>query len=202
MHARGYIVASDGNVSVRVGEGRLLVTPSGARKGFMSPEELVVCDLDGRPVRGELHRPSAEIAMHVAVYGERPDVGAVVHAHPPCAVAHTIAGLSLAAPLMPETLCALGEIVMLRYTTPTTHEVPEALRRPIRTAVAVMMERHGSITVGRTLSEAYDRLEILENAARVSMMARVLALGGPATPLDSEQLRGLSVYLGCGTMGA
>ncbi len=198
MHARGYIVASDGNVSVRVGENRILVTPSGARKGFLDPQELVVCDLSGRPVRGESARASAEIAMHVVVYAERPDVTAVVHAHPPCAVAHTIAGLSLAAPLMPETLCALGEIVTLRYTTPTTQEVPEALREPIRTAVALLMERHGSITVGKTLAEAYDRLEILENSARVSMMARVLSLGGQASPLNENQLSSLALFLGCG----
>src|SRR5262249_13855404 len=153
MHARGYIVANDGNVSVRIGESKMLVTPSGARKGFMRADEMVLCDLEGRALRGEKRRPSSQIEMHVAVYGERPDVNAVVHAHPPCAIAHTIAKVSLAAPLMPEAFCALGEVVTIGYTTPTTQQVPDALRGEIQGRTALMMERHGSITVGRTLAE-------------------------------------------------
>src|SRR5687767_5714783 len=177
MHQRGYIASRDGNVSVRIGERRLLVTPSGARKGFLKPEEMVVCDLEGRPVSGERARPSSELMMHTAIYAIRPDVRAVVHAHPPAAIAHTIAGVSLAEPLMPEVFCELGEILTLPYTTPTTIEVPEALKEPMRNHVAVIMERHGSITVGETLAQAYDRLEVLEHTARISLMANALAPG-------------------------
>jgi L-fuculose-phosphate aldolase len=198
MHARGYIVAGDGNVSVRIGEHRMLVTPSGARKGFMKASEMVICDLEGRPVPGEARRPSSEIEMHVAVYAERPDVNAVVHAHPPCAIAHTIAKVSLGAPLMPEAYCALGEVVTIPYTTPTTHQVPAALRAPIRCAVALIMERHGSITVGTTLDQAYDRLEILEHTARISMFSRLLAPGQRISGLDERQLEELKAFLGCG----
>ena len=197
MHQRGYIAAGDGNVSVRIGERRMLVTPSGARKGFMEPRDMVLCDLEGRPVSGESGRPSSETMMHTLIYAERPDVNAVVHAHPPCAIAHTIAGVGLDAPLMPEVFCELGEIVTVPYTTPTTREVPDALREHVRCKVALIMERHGSITMGETLWKAYDRLEVLEHTARISLMANTLA-PGRVRGMDPEQLEKLRVFLGCG----
>ena len=197
MYHRGYIVSGDGNVSVRIGSTRMLITPSGSRKGFLQPADMVLCDLSGHPVRGERLRPSSEIAMHVAVYEERPDAMAVVHAHPPCAIAHTIAGASLAEPLMPEAYCALGEVITIPYTTPTTQQVPDALREPLRTHHALLMERHGSITFGRTLAEAYDRLEVLEHTAKISLMARVMS-SAPVRGLDERQLGELRMFLGCG----
>lgn len=197
MHERGFIAARDGNVSVRIGDYRLLVTPSGARKGFLRPEDLVLCDLGGEPIPGETGRPSSELRMHTAIYAERSDVSAIVHAHPPAAIAHTIVGISLASPLLPEVYCDLGEILTIPYTTPTTEEVPEALRGPMRVHTAVLMERHGSITVGETLARAYDRLEVLEHAARISLMAHALA-PGRVEGLDPEQLTKLRVFLGCG----
>lgn len=195
MHERGLLAARDGNVSVRIGDRRLLVTPSGARKGFLAPGDMVLCDLDGQPVRGERGRPSSEMAMHVAVYKNRPDVNAVVHAHPPYAVAHTVAQISLAEPLMPEVYCELGEILTLPYTTPGTHEVPSALEAPIRDHEVLLLERHGSLTVGPTLSRAYDRLEILEHTARISMLARAMA-PGQVTGMNREQLAALSLICG------
>lgn len=197
MHQRGYIAAGDGNVSVRIGDRRILVTPSGARKGFLSPKDMVLCDLDGAPVRGEKGRPSSETMMHTLIYRERPEINAVVHAHPPCAIAHTIAGVGLDSPLMPEVYCELGEIVTIPYTTPTTTEVPDKLREYLSCRVALIMERHGSITMGDTLAKAYDRLEVLEHTARISMMANSLAPGG-VKGLDGEQLQKLRVFLGCG----
>ncbi|MCC7384023.1 MAG: class II aldolase/adducin family protein [Deltaproteobacteria bacterium] len=197
MHARGYIVAGDGNVSTRVGRDKLLITPSGGRKGYLSPDAMVLCDLAGQPLRGERGRPSAEIAMHVAVYQARPEVTAVVHAHPPIAVAHTIAGVSLAEPLMPEAYCALGEVITVPYTIPTTGEVPRAIAHVLRDHHAMLLERHGSLTFGRTLAEAYDRLEVLEHTARIALLARVLA-PGQVRGLSAEQLAGLQIYLGCG----
>ncbi len=197
MHRRGYIAARDGNVSVRIGERRILVTPSGARKGFMKPEDMVLCDLDGAPVKGERGRPSSETMMHTLIYAHRPEVNAVVHAHPPCAIAHTIAGVGLDQPLMPEVFCELGEIVTIPYTTPTTREVPDALREHLSCRVALIMARHGSITLGDTLAQAYDRLEILEHTARISMMAHSLA-PDRVRGLDASQLEKLRTFLGCG----
>lgn len=197
MHQRQLIAAGDGNVSVRVGERRMLVTPSGARKGFLRPDELVLCDMEGRPLQGESGRPSSELAMHTAIYAVRSDVRAVVHAHPPCAIAHTVAGITLSEPLMPEVFCELGEIVTLPYTTPTTDEVPRAVREAIVGRVALIMERHGSITVGPTLAKAYDRLEVLEHTARISLMAHTLA-PGRVRGLDAQQIEKLRLFLGCG----
>jgi L-fuculose-phosphate aldolase len=198
MYERGFIVAGDGNVSVRVGERAMLVTPSGARKGFMSPDQMVLCDLDGTPRRGERGRASSEIAMHVVAYAQRPDVRAIVHAHPPCAIAHTIAGVELREPLMPEAYCALGRVPTLGYTTPTTLEVPEAVAAPVREHDVLMLARHGSLTLGRSLDEAYDRLEILEHTARISLMARSLAASGSVDALDPGRLLALGVIPGCG----
>lgn len=197
MHQRGYIASRDGNVSCRIGDSRILVTPSGSRKGFLEGSDMVLCDLEGAPVRGENGRPSTEVMMHVAVYRERDDVNAVVHAHPPYAIAHTVAGCTLSLALMPEVFCELGEIVTIPYTTPGTEEVPERLRGPIQNHCALVMERHGSITVGRSLSQAYDRLETLEHTAKISLFANVLA-PGRVTGLPSEQLDKLRAFFGCG----
>ena len=114
MHARGYVSAMDGNVSARMGGGRLLATPAGKAKGFLAPEDLVVVDLQGQPVRSG-GRPSSEIKLHVAAYRARPDVSAVVHAHPPAAVAHSIAGISLAECILPETVLTLGSAITAHY---------------------------------------------------------------------------------------
>lgn len=197
MHQRGLIAAGDGNVSCRIGERRILVTPSGARKGFLKPEDLVLTDLEGQPLRGERGRPSSELLMHTAIYRVRSDVRGVVHAHPPTAIAHTIAGVTLGKPLMPEVVCELGEIATVPYTTPTTDEVPRAIETMIQGRVALVMERHGSITVGPTLAKAYDRLEILEHTAKISLMAHALA-PGRVEGLDPVQLDKLRVFLGCG----
>jgi L-fuculose-phosphate aldolase len=198
MYQRGYIVAADGNVSVRIGGERMLVTASGGRKGHLTPDSLVLCDLEGRPLRGEPRRPSSEIAMHVEVYRQRPDANAVVHAHPPCAIAHTIAGVSLAEPLMPEAFCALGEVLTIPYTTPTTDQVPAAIRGALAAHQVLLLERHGSICLGRTLAEAYDRLEVLEHTARISMFARVLSPSGRIAGLDAGAREELRIFLGCG----
>lgn len=195
MHQRGLLAARDGNVSVRVGERRLLLTPSGARKGFMAPGDMVLCDLEGKPVRGERGRPSSEAAMHVIVYRQRPDVNAIVHAHPPFAVAHTLAGISLSEPLMPEVYCELGEILTIPYTTPGTDEVPYALAEPILNHDVLLLERHGSLCVGPTLNRAYDRLEILEHAARISTIARAMA-PERVSGLSREQLASLALVCG------
>ncbi len=198
MHQRGYIAAGDGNVSVRIGENKLLVTPSGARKGFLKPEDLVLCTLDGTPLKGEKRRPSSELAMHVQVYSLRPEVGAVVHAHPPVAIAHTVVGIGLPA-LLPEVFCELGEIVVVPYSTPTTEEVPRALAGPLAAGrVALIMERHGSITLGATLAKAYDRLEVLEHTARISLYAH--SLSPRVEPMGAPQLDKLRQFLGCGLM--
>jgi L-fuculose-phosphate aldolase len=174
---RGYVAATDGNLSVRLGADRLLVTPSGQSKGFMSHDELVVVRLDGEPVasyRGRGQRPSSEILMHVEAYRQRPDVNAVIHAHPPLAIAFSIAGMSLARCVIPEVIVTLGGIPTTEYATPGTLEVPESIGQAVREYDAIIMAHHGSLTVGQTLWEAYLRLEKVEHTAHITLAAQQL----------------------------
>ena len=124
MHGRGLISGGEGNVSIRLGPSRILVTPSGTNKGFLNPADLLVMDPSGNPVKGR-GKPSSESRMHLAAYRVRPDCGAVVHAHTPTAVAFTIAGLSLAQCVVPESVLAFGEIRTAPYATPTTRELAD-----------------------------------------------------------------------------
>lgn len=183
LYQKGLIAAGDGNVSMRLGEDRVLVTPTGFNKGLIRPEDLTVTDLHGRRLKGT-HDPSSEFAMHELCYAERPDVTAVVHAHPPITVALALAGVSLAQCVLSETCLVLGPILTAPYSTPTTSEVPEVLRPYVRQANAVVMDRHGALTVGRTLDEAYNRMEAMEHAAVITHAARAL---GPITPLAPQQ---------------
>lgn len=187
MHQRQYIAAWDGNVSVKLNPQRVMITPSGFNKGFITADDLIVTDMSGKAVRGE-RRPSSEVFLHLKVYEQRPDVAAVVHAHPPTAVALTIAGVSMAEPVLPEVVLLLGGIPTAEYATPSTLEGPEALADPIAEHDAVMLERHGSVTVGRDLIEAYNRLEKLEHTAKVILAA--LQAGG-CREMDADQIKRL-----------
>jgi L-fuculose-phosphate aldolase len=188
---RGFVAATDGNLSVRLGTDRLLVTSSGVSKGFLSPEELVVIDLDGEPVpsyRGQGQRPSSEILMHLEVYRQRPDVNAVIHAHPPIATAFSIAGVSLARCVLPEVVITLGGIPTTEYATPGTSDVPGSIRQAVRDHDALILDHHGSLTVGQTLWEAYLRLEKVEHAAQITLAAHQLGRVNALTPQAVQKL--------------
>ena len=187
MHQRGLIAGADGNVSAQLSNGDILVTPAGGRKGFLRPEDIVRCAASSGEPRDPAQRPSSELAMHLAIYSVRPEVGAVVHAHPPCALAHTVLDRPLA-PLMPEVYCELGDIAMVPYTRPGSEAVPRAVASMIGERVALLMSRHGSVTLGRTVLKAYDRLEVLEHAARISMMAQTMAKRDEVRGLDPNEL--------------
>lgn len=195
MYERGYIAGTDGNVSVRLGASRILATPSGAPKGAMEPDALVVTDLDGRLVAGT-GRPSSELRVHLAAYRARPDVHAVVHAHPQAAVAHTIAGLSLGETVIPETVFTLGRIADAEYETPGTDDLAERMAATLRCHDAILMERHGSVTLGADVFEAYYRLESLEHTARILYMARTLGHVEPLPQGEVERLYGLAEKAG------
>ncbi len=191
MWERGYVASTDGNLSVRLGAERLLTTPSGLSKGFLSADSLVVIDLSGKPIpsyRGRGERPSSEVLMHLEVYRQRPDVSAVIHAHPPLATAFSIAGVSLARCVIPEVIVSLGSIPTAEYATPGTFEVPESIRQAIRDHDAIVLAHHGSLTVGRTLWEAYLRLERVEQAAQITLAAQQLGRVGTLSPQAVEKL--------------
>lgn len=183
IYDKGYSTGADGNVTVRLGDGRLLATPSGAHKGFLDADGFVLLHPDGRPVRGGT--PTSELAMHLSVYRARPDVHAVVHAHPIAAVACSIAGIDLADIIVPEVIFGIGCIQMAPYSTPTTDDVPAAIADAIARCDAVVMTRHGTITVGPDLLKAFARLETVEHTAQTLAMAHQL---GAVTPLPASEV--------------
>lgn len=195
LYQKGLIAAGDGNVSLRLDDERVLVTPSGFHKGFILPDELIVTDLKGRRLRGA-HNPSSEFAMHALVYAERPDVAAVVHAHPPITVALALAGVSLTDCVLSETCLLLGSVPTAPYSTPTTSEVPESLRPYVRKANAIVMHRHGALTMGRTVEEAWQRMEAVEHSAKIIHAARAIGEVVPLPPPEAKKLDQLAQRLG------
>lgn len=183
LHRKNYLAATDGNVSVRLGD-RLLITPSGVNKGIMEADQIVTVDFSGRVLEGE-GRPSSEIRMHLLAYELRPDIEAVVHAHLPYATACTLADIDLLEPILPEVVITLGGIPTASYATPGTPEVPEAIRGFILDYDALLLARHGAMTVGRDVVDAYNKMEKLEHTAQVVLAAR---LQGPVKPLSAEEV--------------
>jgi L-fuculose-phosphate aldolase len=171
LYARGLIGGNEGNVSVRRGDA-LLVTPAGVCKGFLTPEMIVRTDLEGRALGGG--RASTEIQMHTAVYRRRNDVKAVVHAHPPTATGFAAAGIPLDRPLIAEAVVTLGAVPIIPYGQPSTDELARSVGDAICTAHALLMANHGAITVGDSLSRAWERMETVEQLARVALVTRIL----------------------------
>lgn len=191
MYAKNLITSTDGNISVRYREDRLLITPSGVHKGFLTPDQFVVTDLSGKVLSGK-SKASQEIYMHLAVYRERPDVMAVIHAHPIHCIAFTLTGLDFGKTHLPEVILSVGEIPIVPYTTPTTQEVPDMISSYIRSKDALILDRHGSLTVGKDLWDAFNKLERIEHVAQVMFVARQL---GPIKHLSSDQLQSLGKIL-------
>ena len=196
LYARALINGGEGNLSCRLGPRRLLCTPAGVNKGFLSEEQLVVTDLSGETFL-ELRQPSSELLLHLACYEERPYCVAVVHAHPPHAVALTLAGDELLA-CMPEAITALGDVPTAPYATPGTSRVAESVRPHLRQADCVLMERHGALCMGfghRGLFDACDKMEMLEGVARVQLLASQRRAPTPLPPqerkiLDEQRMAG------------
>ena len=189
IYQRGYVAATDGNISVSMDEERLLVSPAGVCLGELRPEELVVVEQGGK-TSDRSQRPTSELPMHLEVYGQRPDVGAVIHAHPPLATAFTVAGISLAQCVIPEVVLTMGSIPTTEYATPSTEQGRRAVRELIRTHDALILDRHGTLTVGPDLINAYRRLEKVEHAAQVTLAARQL---GNVQTLPVEEVRRLEI---------
>jgi len=185
IYEHGWFAATDGNVSIRLGDGRILATPTGVHKGLrMKDDDIIVVDMAGKRLSGT-REASSELRMHLAAYQERADIRAVVHAHPTNCIAFSLAGVSLAQCLLPEIVFTFGSIPTTAYTTPTTEEVPAEIRKWIRRFDAMILDRHGSLTVGRDVFDAYDKLERMEHVAEITFRARML---GPIRPLTCEQV--------------
>jgi L-fuculose-phosphate aldolase len=158
---------------VRLGADRLLMTPKSVCKGFLTPDMMCITDLEGRKLQGE-RDPSSEMLMHLEVYRQRQDVQAVVHAHPPTATGFAVAGIPLTRPVLAEVLTTLGSIPIAAYATPSTQELPEAVRKYIKAHDGMLLANHGALTVGSDLFAAYYKMETIEHFAKISLVARML----------------------------
>ena len=174
-YERRLLTSNDGNISVRVGADRALITPSGLCKGRMQSDDLLLLDLQGRVLSAAPGRKvSSETPMHLEVYGQRPDVRAVLHAHPVFATALTVSDCPLPVDMLPEVLLTLGEVPTTRYATPSSHDDAEAIRGLIKNHDALLLRQHGSLTVGVDLDAALINLERIEHVAEVFWRAQML----------------------------
>jgi len=190
MYARGYTASNDGNISVRLGDDRLLMTPKSVCKGFMTPDMMCITDLEGRKLQGD-RDPSSEMLMHLEVYRQRPDVQAVVHAHPPIATGFAVAGIPLDRPVLAEVLTTLGSIPIAAYATPSTSELPAAVRQYIKAHDGMLLANHGALTVGADLFAAYYKMETIEHFAKISLVARLLGRENLIAREEVERLQEL-----------
>jgi L-fuculose-phosphate aldolase len=187
LYELGFSVANDGNTSMKVDAKRILITPSGLDKARLQREQMAMIDVDGHPLSGN-YEPSSEIAVHTMIYKRRPDVSAIIHAHPPFAIACSLAGVSLDQYTLPEVVISLGKIPTVPYATTGTAEVGESVSEAIEHHDAVIMDRHGTVTVGKTLSEALSKLERVEHTAKIISIANTL---GKISPLPQDEVRRL-----------
>jgi L-fuculose-phosphate aldolase len=188
LYERGLVCAAEGNISVRTGENEVLATASGVHKGTLAPDRVVPVTMRGEPLAPSGPRVSTEIDMHLAAYAARPDVRAVVHAHPPTATAFAVAGIPLAQCVMPEVVVTLGGVPIAPYGTPGTRQVADGLRDLYPRGNAFLLANHGAVTLGRTLPGAFDLMETLEHFAEILWKARAL---GNVNVLTEEHVRQL-----------
>ena len=196
-YERNLLVAMDGNLSVRLPDGNFLCTQAGCHKGFLNEDHLVVIDKQGNKLRGK-GQPTSEMAMHLACYEARPDVKAIIHAHPPISISFTIADVSLAHCVLPEVVLTLGTVPTLPYATTGTDSLAELVGEAAKDFDALLMDRHGAVCLGPNLLEAFCRLETLEHTALITKFARDLGQVKELPPEESEKLRrmGLQRYGG------
>ena len=173
LWVQGYVASNDGNISVRLSADHILTTPKSVSKGFMTPDMCVVTDMDGVKVRGD-RDASSELKMHLEVYRQRPDVGAVVHAHPATATGFAVAGVPLNRAVLAEVITTLGGIPIADYATPSTAELPAAIREYIKSHDGLLLANHGALAVAPDLFSAYYRMETIEHFAKISLVARTL----------------------------
>ncbi len=187
VHAKGYVAANDGNISIRISDDEVLVTPTGMSKGFLATDQLIKVSMSGEQIEGYL-RPSSELPFHLKVYELRADVKAIVHAHPPISTAFAVAGIPLDEMILPEMIISLGCIPIAEYGTPGTEELVESISDIINTCDAILLANHGALTVGTDVYSTYYKMETMEHYAHINWMARAL---GRVNPLGDEDLQKL-----------
>ena len=188
LAARGLIAGRDGNLSVRLGPERALVTPSGVLKSLVDPADMVEVDFSGKVRRRGSRKPTSELELHVRILRHRPDVQAVVHAHPPAATGFAVAGEAIPANLLPELIFVVGPVALVPYGTSGTPDLGDQVVPYLDGHDALLLANHGAVTMGRSLDEAWIRMESLEHCARIILVARQV---GQPQPLSAEAVRAL-----------
>ena len=187
VYQQGYVASNDGNLSCRLDDERILTTPTGMSKGFLEMSDLVIVNYEGKKVSGTKN-PSSEIGMHLFLYQERPDINAVVHAHPPTATGFSVAGIPLTECVLPEVIITLGAIPIAGYGTPGGPEISEPIKKWVKDYDAYLLENHGATTIGVDVMSAYYKMETMEHFAKILFVAKQL---GGANLLNEQQVADL-----------
>ena len=184
LYNRGLVAGAGGNVSARIPETEeIFITPSGLCKGFLRVEDILKINLEGKVIEGKL-KPTSETPMHTSIYKTREDVMAIVHAHPPFCTGFACARVPLDYRVFPEIIAMVGEIPLVEYVTPTTEELAEKVAEYAKKYNALLLANHGTITLGASLEQAYQRTELLEDFAKILLVSNIL--GGPKSLSESE----------------
>ena len=187
IYQRGFVAANDGNISVRLDSERILCTPTGVSKGFLSEDMLATCNLEGEQVAGQM-KISSEILLHLEVYRLRPDIQAVVHAHPPTATGFAVAGIELTQCVLPEVILNLGGIPLAAYGTPGGADIIEPMKPLLKDYDAVLMANRGAVTLGRDIMDAHFKMETVEHFAKIALVARQLGVVQTLTDQQVDDL--------------
>jgi L-fuculose-phosphate aldolase len=196
MYEKNYVVANDGNISVRIANDRIVTTPTQVSKGFLTTEMMVVTDLDGNVLESDGYRPSSELKMHLRVYREDADVMAVTHAHPPVATAFAVAGIALEEALTAESVVNLGPVRIAPYANPGSQEVPDSIAPFVKTSNAVLLANHGALTWGSSLTDSYFKLESVEYYAKMMLYTRLIGNANLLTDAQVDKLFETKAQLG------
>lgn len=185
---RFFVASNDGNISARLSDNTILITPTGVNKGEVTTDQILKTDLNGNIIEGHM-RVTSEIKMHLEVYKKRPDVKAIVHAHPPVATAFASTNEKIDDPvILPESIFSLGKIGYCEYGTPSTDEVPKSVSKEIPYSDALLLSNHGALTVGDTVMQAYYRMENLEMVSKIKMYTKII---GNVKVIDNEEIKKL-----------
>jgi L-fuculose-phosphate aldolase len=187
MYQREFVASNDGNISVRLSDNAVMITPTGVSKGYMKPDDMIITDMQGQVVDGA-KKPSSEIKMHLEVYRNRPDARAVCHAHPQKATAFAVARKVCKEVALPEVIFSIGSVALADYATPSTQQLPDSIRDIVKTTDAILLANHGALTVGSDVFDAYYKMETLEHYAGIILYARML---GGEQGLTADQINEL-----------
>jgi L-fuculose-phosphate aldolase len=201
LYARAYVASNDGNISARLDDRRLITTPKSVSKGFMTPDMMVIVDYDGKKIAGD-RDASSELPMHLEIYRNRPDINAVVHAHPPLATGFAVAGIPLTRAVLAEVVTTLGSIPIAEYGTPSTKELPDAVRKYIKAHDGLLLANHGAVTCCKTVMSAYYKMETIEHFAKISLVARLLGRENLLSREEVDRLQGLRGMYGIASPAA